>query len=437
MELTLGTDDSQAKDEEPIPLFRVIPATPVNQLDEQSPANAQTSKTRPLSQGEQAYTDFKAKPRVLEDAVELENRAPPPAIKSSSTIACLPETRPLVIKALQASGAADAESLPRDMDANETTPPIPSLTSMSTVSSQPSLAEVESDQQPYLPQGVLTHFAVSQLEDLSTNPYDHHDDGCDTSDPLRFVKDQIDAELRSWSSSSLTSVDMLDEHGQEGHELPDDQGRHDWSVSGLGFEIQGDDGDDRAATPTGGHVQPLVPTEPVRPLLWNKTPSHHHDYQSPTKLPSPATMTPRAAGEEETTPRPDRFSTEGFPSSTVPAPRRPSSQTEQQEQQDRRISSTSSALDSDMDTDLDSLMSDIDDLQSASITMVASKTISATFVSPRKVDLDETCSGSVAPGIEELISLSQDEKVDSGEPDDPAARWENADEDEYEVAWAM
>jgi hypothetical protein len=69
-------------------------------------------------------------------------------------------------------------------------------------------------------------------------------------------------------------------------------------------------------------------------------------------------------------------------------------------------------------------MSDIDDLQSASIAVVASKT-SAQYASPRQVEMFQRFNQDEAR--EEVVM----------EEDDSAGRWDNAEEDEFEIGWAM
>lgn len=179
----------------------------------------------------------------------------------------------------------------------------------------------------------------------------------------------------------------------ESHDDSPDGDFYGQTMHGLGFEMH----DDRSTTPIN-RIQPL---------------------RTKTDVPSVAVHKP-ATPEDETTPRPDRHCA-GFPETTGLW-------------QDRRISEASSkssgmssfdSSDSMTDTDLDSLMSDIDDLQSASITVVASKT-SAMYASPRQVEFRDRFGYHDAPEEEVM------------EEDDSAARWENADEDdEAEIGWAM
>jgi hypothetical protein len=77
------------------------------------------------------------------------------------------------------------------------------------------------------------------------------------------------------------------------------------------------------------------------------------------------------------------------------------------------------------DTDTDSL-SDIQDLDSASIGVVASKH-SATFASPRRMEFSRSTSTFVDSYFEDLAAETAD---------DYAARWDDAEEDE-EIGWAM
>lgn len=375
MSITFGTDGADAGSADDLPMFRVIPATPVGGTD--------AFEARPRSADEtELATLFKAKPRQLDHAVELE-------VKSlgqndiamglaESAFPPLPTVKPLALrsgppKMAMRSSSSDGR-LEHDTSFSSGSAQSPSLTSLTTASSSMSLDTLEDDEKVF--QSILAGFDDVRLED--TAPYRSHDH----VDPLRQIKAELDEEIRSWSSMSLESHD----------EGPDGGDYYGQAMHGLGFDMH----DDRSTTPIN-RIQPLR----------SKT-------EVPTMIHKPATP------EDETTPRPDRSSS-GFPDTG-------------KLWQDKRISETSAgssdmssfdSSDSMTDTDLDSLMSDIDDLHSASITVVASKT-SAQYASPRQVEFRDQFRHEQVP--EEGVK----------EEDDSAARWENADEDdEMEIGWAM
>ena len=373
MSITFGTDGAEAASTDDLPMFRVIPATPVG--------GTETFEPRPRSADEtELAAIYKATPRQLDNAVDLSS-SPPTGNDSvmglaESAFPPLPAVKPLVIrsnvhpKMAPRSSSSDGR-LEHDTSFSSTSTQSPSLTSLTTASSSMSLSTLEDDEKVF--QSILAGFDDVRLED--TTPYQ----AGDRVDPLRQIKAELDEEIRSWSSMSLESHDDSPDGEHYGH-----------AMHGLGFEVY----DDRSTTPIN-RVQPL---------------------RSKTEMPI---VHKAAITEDETTPRPDRYCS-GFPEST-------------KLWQDRRISETSvnssgmSSYDSNesmTDTDLDSLMSDIDDLHSASIAVVASKT-SAMYASPRQVEFRNHARHQDVPEEEVM------------EDDDSAARWENADEDEVEIGWAM
>ena len=366
MSITFGTDEAADKTGDDLPMFRVIPATPVGNTD--------AFEARPRSTDEQELASaYKATPRKLDQAVELESipmgREPTVTGLADSALPPLPEVRPLVIRAapLKLAGrSVSSEGRLEQTSSVSTSPQFPSLTSMTTASSNTSLATFEDHDQAL--QQLLAEFSELHESQAERTYADH-------ADPLRQIKAEIDEEIRSWSSMSLESL--------AGSPNSEDLGT---AMHGLGFGIQ----DDRSPTPIG-RIQPL------------RTKSDKQE-----------------VAEEETTPRPDRYSN-GFPETRLWQDRRTS---------EMSSASTNSAVssfdssDSMTDTDLDSNMSDIDDLQSASIGVVASKT-NAKYASPRQVEMFERFYQDEAR--EEVVV----------EEDDSAGRWDNAEEDEFEIGWAM
>lgn len=375
MSITFGTDGADAGSSDDLPMFRVIPATPVGGTD--------ALEARPRSAGEtEMAAIYKATPRKLDNAVEVTSNEPvrSDSMKglAESAFPPLAIVKPLVIRSAQPKIALRSNSsdgrLEHDSSFSSGSAQSPSLTSLTTASSSMSLSTLEDDEKVF--QSILAGFDDVHFDNNASHQ------ARDLTDPLRQIKAELDEEIRSWSSMSL-----------ESHDDSPDGDFYGQTMHGLGFEMH----DDRSTTPIN-RIQPL---------------------RTKTDVPSVAVHKP-ATPEDETTPRPDRHCA-GFPETTGLW-------------QDRRISEASSkssgmssfdSSDSMTDTDLDSLMSDIDDLQSASITVVASKT-SAMYASPRQVEFRDRFGYHDAPEEEVM------------EEDDSAARWENADEDdEAEIGWAM
>jgi hypothetical protein len=376
MSITFGTDGTDPSNGDDLPMFRVIPATPVGGTDafEARPRSADETELAAL---------FQATPRQLNHAVELESgfsasRNEITTGLAESAFPPLPAVKPLALrnappKMSLRSSSSDGR-LEHETSFSSGSTQSPSLTSLTTASSNMSLSTLEDDEKVF--QSILAGFDDVRLEDaISYHARDH-------VDPLRQIKAELDEEIRSWSSMSLESHD----------DGPDGSDFYGQAMHGLGFDMH----HDRSTTPIN-RIQPLRSKTEVSAIV-----------QQP------------ATPEDEVTPRPDRYCS-GFPETG-------------KLWQDRRVSEISlnssgmSSFDSNdsmTDTDLDSLMSDIDDLQSASITVVASKT-SAMYASPRQVDFRD--------------QFSHEQRLQEGvmEEDDSAARWENADEDdEVEIGWAM
>lgn len=377
LSMSLGMDEATdvPGGTEEIPMFRVIPATPIRNLEE--------FEAKKKAEEIEREKGFQATPRMLEDAVDLDadkGISPSASTRSISTLEDspfplepkMPEIRPLVVNR---SGSEPRIVVNRSRLAElaNGSHSLPSLTSMSTASSNSSLSTLgDADE-------ALEGMMMS-LNQTSRQPV--------LEDPLTLEKQLIDEQIRNWSSRSLASA------------VPDAEAyrkeRRRSSVLGLGFELE----DERSVTPTNlHHIIPL------------KT-SGRDNYATPILQQGEATFKPF----QDTTPRATRRSF--YPHEAE--------QMDQATWDERRISG--STVSESIETD--SVMSDIDDLEGASISVVASKF--SGWCSPRQVEFgdrpfEKDCEGDV----EEVESEIQHTEENEGD------RWDDADEDEYDVGWAM
>jgi hypothetical protein len=376
LSMTFGTDQAEGED---LPMLRVTPATPLGKAVEFQ------ARDQPAGE-EQTLFKFRAKPLRLEEeeagdtpsVLEGVEFRSPATLQQTGNLGesiflpeiVLPEIKPLVLKKrTQHSGSFQSTDSLNSVAGSSSTESFnmqsstsPSLTSMSTMNSNSSLSTL----------GDMDDVLDNMLSSLqSESGYD----------PLDEERRMIDEQLKSWSNLSLKAKSM-----RESHE----------AIYGLGLDMP----DSRSVTPTN----------------WEQL----NNVQAPKPNYDQAKTEP---AEIITTPRPDR-SEHGFAALdrfTYHA-RHVSSQSAESR---RSVVSSFGSSGSVTDTDTDSL-SDIQDLDSASIGVVASKH-SATFASPRRMEFSRSTSTFVDSYFEDLAAETAD---------DYAARWDDAEEDE-EIGWAM
>lgn len=393
LSLTMGHDGLQQEevrvDDVLLPMFRVIPATPVIHPAEEFEAALQTSGGRGDKKGREA------KALVLEDAAELlpsqdgdehsdfgshsRSRTPKPFV--------IPETAPLVprsrsdskilAKSTSSNGPIASSSSSSIGNLSGSTSSLPSLSSMNTVSSSSTLSSLGDVDQ--LLNGMLASLDQYSLQSMLTNP--------------------LQAAFGGIKAKAEDEPKVGHEADKDGAETPKIYGL------GLGFDSS------QTSPPPRTHSFPTVrPLQPRYNASRAPIVDHKKAFYQKAQIHPKAVASAYQSADDEPTPRPDSAE-KGF------------------EQPTRHIknasydSVASSAGLSSRDsisalTETDSISSDMDDLGTASISVVDSRT-SAIFASPLQLDFKD---------FQSKTSIAEESDEN---------RWEDASDDEIEIGWAM